>query len=227
MHEFDETSLNVEGGENILDRSNLSDSFHDSIHVADNEMDYTLSQRTSTADTGLSPNFDEKMNLNMLNLAQDSQKQMGVSYLEGFSYLKSDEIKEYIQNFGDGNKEALYNMPHFKNFAKSFNQLEKFNYSVFNNNSLSAYNDEAKPIRTKKEEILFDFSIEKEVKESEIFVKEKNKNKLITKENVSKNKLRRNNKKTVKQFYFYDKLMYVYYYKSLGCITYFRYRIGI
>jgi hypothetical protein len=207
MQEFDDTFLR----DNMLNENlNLDDSLNDSINFADNvdnEMDNVSMSHRSSHESNLSGKFDDNinMNMNMINLTgmgNEIQKMMGVSYMEGFSYLKSDDIKEYIHQFGDGNKEIFKNIPQYKNFTKSFNQLEKFNSFNNNLNNLGINDTGKKEKKPKKEEVLFEFSEIQEVKKSEIFEKESKLKKNINNiKDISRKKIR----KKVKQFYHYDR----------------------
>jgi hypothetical protein len=215
MHEFDDTVVR----EHInLDKSHVSDldnsmNFEDNLDMDNDNMDNmsSLSQRSSHG-SHLSAKFDDNLNMNnMLGNLNSTRNEfnktmgpgMGVSYMEGFSYLKSDDIKEYIHQFGDGNKEIFKNIPQYKNFTKSFNQLDKLN-NFGAGNLLGGgpnNNENTNKKRVKKEEMLFEFSEENEVKKLEIFEKEsKTKKTLLPREPA-----RKKNKKKVKQYYHYDR----------------------
>jgi hypothetical protein len=193
MYEFDESAR-----ENILnDKSLNSDSLNDSINIADNLDQDNLSSysQNMSQESPSSPNFED--NLNMINLSNDMIKNnVGPSYMDGFSYLKSDEIKEYIHRFGDGNKEIIRNLQQFQNFANSLNNFDKWN-SILKPTNLQNNKDQTKKI--KKEDKLFQFNSENEVNRKDIFDKDK-KNKdnsnVFKKENLRKRK--------VKQFFHYD-----------------------
>jgi len=198
MQEFDESVPNY----NLVeDEDNYS--LNESFNIGDNIENDPESQEISNSNRSsygshMSGKFDEGMNMNLMNMTQANfmSQVPGVgAYMDGFSYLRSEDIKEYIHTFGDGNKEVFKNMPQYKMFAKSFNQLEKMNKVV------SVFNDDKKEKPKKKEEVLFDFSVENEVKKLEIFEKEsKTKKNVVTKDTGMK-KFRRK----VKQLYHYDK----------------------
>lgn len=212
MHEFDDTLVR----EHInLDKSHVSD-LDNSINLGDNlemENDYisALSQRSSHG-SHLSAKFDENLNMNnMLGNLNSSRNEfnknigpgVGVSYMEGFSYLKSDDIKEYIHQFGDGNKEIFKNIPQYKIFTKTFDQLDRFNkFGAGNLLGVGLNNNEnTNKKRVKKEEMLFEFSVENEVNKNDIFEKESKLKKPV----VSKEPARKKYKKKVKQYYHYDR----------------------
>jgi hypothetical protein len=203
MQEFDESVANY----NLVDDEDnysLNESFNIGENIEnDPESQEISNSHRSSYESHMSGKFDEGMNINLMNMTQAqfmSQVHAGVgaSYMDGFSYLRSDDIKEYIHTFGDGNKEVFKNMPQYKMFAKSFNQLEKINNNL---NKVNVFNDDKKEKPKKKEEVLFDFSVENEVKKIEIFEKEsKTKKNVVTKDSGRK-KFRRK----VKQLYHYDK----------------------
>jgi len=197
MYEFDESAR-----ENILnDNSIQSDSLNNSINIGDNidQDNLSLYSQNLSEESPSSQNFEDNMKLgnisnNILNI--------GPSYLDGFSYIKSDEIKEYIHRFGDGNKEILKNLPHFKIFANSLNQLDRWN-SLLKPSSSDTKNKEDRPKRLKKEDKLFEFNSENEVSRKEIFDKEKK----ITKDIPASLRNEKFHKRKVKQFYHYDQSM--------------------
>jgi condensin complex subunit 2 len=192
MNEFDDTLLR----ENLLDQDESPvESLNQSFNFENNEnMDnFSSASQKSDYDSNISAKFDD-MNINMNNYGNINQN-LGVSYMEGFSYLKSDDIKEYIHQFGDGNKHVFKNMPQYKSFAKTFGQLEKFN--SLNNN----LNDEKREKKIKKEEIFFDFSAENEVLKGDIFEKES----MAKKNQNIRDHPKRKNKKKVKQMFHYDR----------------------
>ena len=128
-----------------------------------------------------------------MNLGSDIKNTfIGQSYLDGFSYLRSDEIKEYIHQFGDGNKDSFKNLPNYTNFTKAFGQIQNLKITNVGKE------------RKKKEEKLFVFSVENQISRNEIF---DNKTDKIKKENIDLKKEKRKRKK-VKQFYRYDKSLY-------------------
>lgn len=201
MQEFDETVVNY----NLVDEEDnysLNESFNigENIENDPESQDITNSHRSSH-ESHLSGKFDDGMNMNIMNIMTqpnfNSQGNMG-SYMDGFSYLRSEDIKEYIHTFGDGNKEVFKNMPQYKMFAKSFNQLDRGNNNF---NKITVFNDDKKEKPKKKEEMLFDFSVDSEVKKIEIFEKESKAKKNVVTKDSGKKKFRRK----VKQLYHYDK----------------------
>jgi hypothetical protein len=200
MQEFDETVLQ----ENMLnDRTNLSESLNNSINFVDNYENDNLSsysQRTSSLESGKNAEIEEGMNLNnFLNYKQDVNKNSGMSYICEISSFKNDVFREHIQNFGDGSKEILKNMPNFRNFTKSFNQLEKLNNNL---NYITSLNNKEK--KNKKEEILFEFSVAQEIHKYEIFDKDSKVKKNVAKDN---NKKENKKKKKVRGLYYYERNM--------------------
>lgn len=207
MSEFDDTMYK----DNImLDNSNnmLNDSFNSSINIADNiENDHisSVSQRTGSIESGMSPNFDAENLIHMGNEANRAtfNNLIGLTYMEGISYLKGEEIKEYIHQFGDGNREMLKNLPQFKNFSKGFEKLDN-KLNPLNMIHLNVKDNKEK--RIKRDEKLFDFSADAVVERSEIFEKESKLKKQL-RENKDFNKKDKTKKKKVKQFYHYDRSM--------------------
>jgi hypothetical protein len=195
MSEFDE-----EAKENLLnDKSINSGTLNDSFNFADNLDQDNISSYSQnlSQEPQDSPNFDENMEIGNIS---NQILNVRPSYVDGFSYLKSDDIKEYIHKFGDGNKDLFKNLPHFKNFADSINRFDKWNISF---KSSETKKDQTK--RVKKEEKLFDFSENNEIKKSEIFDKEKK----ATKEKTGNFKKERIIKRKVKQHFNYDQSMYI------------------
>jgi len=194
VHEFDGSMIENLMSDNYNDNNDSIESINFADNYDGNGILSSPSQRTSSMGSeDHSPRFDENINMQMMNISTDFVKLAGgLSYIEGFSYLKSDDIKEYIQQFGDGNKEIFKNIPHYNNFTKSFNQLDKLNGNINNLISNSGISNDKK---TKKEEVLFTFSLENEVSKSEIFEKESSKikkttlNNNVKKDRKSKKKL--------------------------------------
>ena len=125
-----------------------------------------------------------------------SMEKNGTSLVEGFSLFKHDDILEYENKFGTGNK-MINNLPQFQLFMKAFNKLDNTMYLRGGlGKKLPELNREKK---IKKEEKLFVFSEEEEVARSEIFGKESKMKKVDP-------ILKKEEKKKVKQFYNYDRL---------------------
>jgi hypothetical protein len=194
---IDNESVDYENGEvNIGDNMFLGDlNDGDNISISQLSEDSqnrfgmnnaNLEDNILTLQTGLNNNIDNNERLSTA---------VSHSFMDGFSYLKTANIKEYIEQFGDGSKQVLNNLPHFKNFSKIFDKLD--NMKLFNMDNKNAYNK-----RAKKEEKLFEFSIETEVNKHDIFDKD-SKNKNIIKKEFYKNI----KKKHVKTFYNYDRSM--------------------
>jgi hypothetical protein len=194
MNEFDDTLENLMNDGSVASGDSLNNSlaFVDNI---DNDNMSSADSRKSSFHGSASPRFEDNMNL--INLVSEMPNLNGMSYVDGFSYIKSEDIKEYIHQFGAGNKEMFKNLPHFKNFTASFNQLEKI--SGKSNVNLVKGENVKKP---KKEEKLFEFKINEEVDKKEIFEKERK----IKKEKIN-NREPKLKKKKVKQYYHYDRSM--------------------
>lgn len=153
-----------------------------------------------------------QMNDDAINQFQDNNITIGGSFnttsfmKEGFSMFKHEDILEHVSKFGDGSRNVLKNLPQFQNFMKAFNQLDKgslfFNrgLALKNNNDIS--NKDSKKV--KKEEKLFEFSIDKEVLRNEIFAKE-SKVKKYNMMNDTNILTKKEKKRKVKQLYNYDK----------------------
>lgn len=180
INEFDDEDK-VE--ENYLDdiRSQTS-MLDDAYNMADGVDDLS----SQVGDIGKdSPHFSD------VNLGYDMKSTfMGQTLLDNFSYLRSDEIKEYIHQFGDGNKDSFKNLPNYTSFTKAFGQL--------NSIKLPAQGKD----RKKKEEKLFLFSKDNEVSRNEVFDKEKPEKTKKDKVDIKKEMKKR---KKVRQHYKYDK----------------------
>lgn len=198
LQEIDDTLLR---DNNIDDKSVLSiESMNNSVEMLDemNENMSMISQHSSN-ESPIGVKYEDNLNYkNMLNISNEIPNHLaGLSYVEGFSCIKTDDIKEYLTNFGDGNKEIFKNVPQYQKFTKSFNQLDKTNPFL-----KTGLKEETK--RVKKEEKLFNFSQENEVKPNEVFAKDSK-----IKSTIGNNKdfIRKDKKKKVRQFYNYDKTM--------------------
>lgn len=198
MNEFDDTIFR----ENILDDNNDLESFNEELNIEDNidndNISMSQSQKTGSFD-GISP-FDENMisigNNNNNNNNNPLHNIIQMSYLEGFSYLKSDEIKEYIHQFGDGNKNLFKALPNYSGFSKVFTKLQNWKSTSNLGNMMK------KDKKTKKEVKLFEFSEENEIEKHDVFDKESK-----IKSRTLKDRREPKIKKKVKQFYSYDRSM--------------------
>jgi hypothetical protein len=201
INEIEDTIFNDINNPNN-DIVNLSDdSFDNSVQIfdgGDNMLEYSQ-QSVSESPVG---KFEESpSNFNKMNMSNDFANMVGMSYAEGFSCIKTDDIKEYLTNFGDGNKDIFKNLPHYQQFAKGFSQLDKNNIFLKNNfNKPEQGQGQGK--RQKKEEKLFEFGTEFEIKSSEIFTKESK-----AKSNLVQRETKKEKKRKVKQYYNYDKAM--------------------
>lgn len=168
------SSLNDEGINNQFDYENIS-----------------ISQ-DSSIDGGISPRNDDILKLGNEHANNLSNHQNASTFLEGFSHLKSNEIKLYIHQFGDGNKEILNSLPNYKSFTKSLNQMDKWKLT-----NLDKSNFKDKCTRVKKIQSLFEFNIENEVIDfKEIFEKKETKKKI----RENKKELLKKNKNTKKLY---------------------------
>ena len=109
-----------------------------------------------------------------------------------FSMFNQDELLNQLNQFGDGRKDVLKDLPQFQNFVKNFGKLDK---NLFFN-KFGVKNVENK---IKKEEKLFVFNEDNEISKNEIFTENKTK---VTKKPET---LRRDNKKKLKIFFNFDK----------------------
>ncbi len=196
------TSLNeTTNNNNTINNDNQPEQERNFLDDSEFDMDIaqenpSQSQHSSNLDEQ-SPQYDDNINdLNDINPFDDNPmllkaKNGMMSFNEGFSMLKSDEIKEYIQQFGDGNKTLFKNFPQFQNFTKSFNQLEKLNTAPTVK-------------RVKKEDALFDFTLADDIEKEEVFELESKTKKKLNRDGMRKEK---KHKRRVRGFYFYDKFM--------------------
>jgi hypothetical protein len=100
------------------------------------------------------------------------------SFFDGISHLKSEDIKQHIEQFGDGNREIiLNNFEGFDNFSRKFNQMDNNNWKI---TKLENNKNKEKLQKVKKEQILFSFENDNEITEDDfdkLFDKKKSKNK--------------------------------------------------
>lgn len=158
MNEFEDETMALRA-----DNSNiLNDSVNSSMHFNDNDNDNISSYSNRTSSIEQSPQFDD----NMLKIGTEANSQGAFAnfsgFFEGFSTLNSEEIKEYIHQFGDGSRNILKAMPNYKTFNKAF---------IVDNKSTFGGSDN-KPKKVKKETMLFTFEEETEVVKKEVFDKE-------------------------------------------------------
>jgi hypothetical protein len=187
LAEFNDTMMD---NEKFIDELNSHASFIDDVNLGDidNEMN-----SQSVMEAGMSPYSDPTTNM---NYEMKGISGFGNSMLEGLSYLKTDDIKQYIHQFGDGNKDSFKNLPEYSNFTKAFNQLQNFKTVNFDLNG-------KREKRVKKEEKLFVFSEENEVQKDEIF--DKNAKEVKSKKDKIDLKKEMKKRKKVKTYYRYDK----------------------
>jgi hypothetical protein len=176
--------------EKFIDELNSHASFMDEVNLGD--IDNELNSQ-SVVEGGDSPYSDPASNL---NFEMKNVNNFGNSMLEGLSYLKTDDIKQYIHQFGDGNKDSFKNLPEYNNFTKAFNQLQSLK-------SVSFEMGAKKEKRVKKEEKLFTFSEDTEIDRDEIFDKTVKETK--TKKDKIDLKKEMKKRKKVKTYYRYDK----------------------
>lgn len=138
---------------------------------------------SSEADVQL---FDENFIQNNVSLNKN------FSRIEGFSYIRNEDIKQFISNFGDGNKDIL---------KKYFNDPKQFeNQMRFKVEQEKRTKGEKK---NKKEEKLFEFSRDNLIKQNEVFDDSKGRLKKVP---IAPTK--KENKRKAKEFFYYDRTQY-------------------
>lgn len=152
-----------------------------------------MSQNKSELDSVMSQQLDEGGNDNDVNIAGNLQNLNATTGFlgEGFSLFKHDDILNHEGQFGDGSHDILKNLPQFQNFVKAFNQLDK--------NNILRKPGQKEGKRVKKEEKLFEFNLDNEVKKGDIFGKESKKLAVLN------TAAKKEKKKKGKKFYNYDK----------------------
>ena len=152
------------------DRSFMENLINNELNIDDNRIEENLEILSNNS--VILDEIDQDLNkFNDINSSQNSISDMPVfdenfiqnnsinnnknfSVMEGFSYLKNDDIKQFITNFGDGNKDML------KKFMNDPNQFEnqiKFKFDIEKKGN--AKNQK----KMKKEEKLFVFSLDCQV----------------------------------------------------------------
>ena len=175
--------------ENLDDfnNNNLNDD-NISSQLSNNGVDYD-DLNNNNNNNNLDNELDD-INLNNNN----NNNNNNTTLLNNFSLFQNNDIIEHAENFGDGSRNILKNLPQFQNFLKNFGKLEK-NY--FNNKlGLNINNNNNK----KKEEKFFEFSEENEIDKNDIWQNIKTKNKKF-----DINLMKKDRKKKVKLMYNFDK----------------------
>lgn len=176
-----------------------------------NEDNQSVYSQSSNLDAASSQNNKEIINIgnNFVSTAFTSGAPAMASFIEGFSHLKTDEIKIYIDQFGDGNKEVFNNFQDFRAISRGLNQMDKWRITGLDT---AANKNKEKAPKQKKIQILFDFSQEKEITENDFddfFEKKESKAKKLKEiyaynnnNNLNKRELMAR-KKITKKFYNY------------------------
>lgn len=154
----------------------------------------------------------------MLNNHNSILNQNTSNLMEGFSYLRSEDLKSYLESFGEGKKEHLnleYN--DFKNFSRKLENVDKWRLTDLDINKDKGNDDinKEKPAKAKKVQILFDFSEDREITEEdfeELFESKESKAKKLREINNQNNiNVRRENtkKRNTKKFYNFGMRVYI------------------
>jgi len=157
--------------------------------------------------------FNNNISL-MINNKNSMLSQSSSNFLEGFSHLRTEDLKSYLDSFGEGPREILNTrFNEFKNFSRKLENMDHWKFSDLDTNnhdnkSYKNFNKEKGGVKPpKKVQLLFDFSEEKEITEEdfdELFESKESKTKKLKEiNNQSKNILRRENtkKRNTKKFY--------------------------
>jgi hypothetical protein len=184
-------------------------------HLDFNEDNNSIMSQNSNLDGNSSPSNDDLMvnpfNNNTLMMNNNSVlNQNSSNFLEGFSHLKSEELKSYLDSFGEGKREFLHvGFNDFKNFSRKLENLDKWKFTNLeadkDKGNSNLYKD--KSAKPKKVQVLFDFSKDKEIIEEEfeeLFESKESKAKKLRELNNQNNiNIRRENTKIrdTKKFY--------------------------
>ena len=185
-------------------------------HLDFNEDNNSLLSQNSNLDGNSSPSNNDLMqnafNNNTLLMNNNSiLNQSSNNFLEGFSHLKTEDLKSYLDSFGEGKREVINAGFHeFKNFSRKLENMDSWRFTNLdanngkdNNNNLN----KEKGAKPKKVQVLFDFMEEKEITEEdfeELFESKESKAKKLREINYQNNNLiRRENtkKRNTKKFY--------------------------
>lgn len=93
------------------------------------------------------------------------------NFLEGVSHLKTEDLKSYLDSFGEGNKEIInLGINDFKNFSRKLDNIDSWKFTNLDpfkkKNDFNNLNKDKYP-KQKKVQMLFDFSEENEITEEE------------------------------------------------------------
>ena len=175
--EINEEIIIKEEEDNLLQDDNIND-INDNISI--------VSQNKSL-------DMESQLNDNRNNITNNISNIGNYNGENNFSMFNQDELLNQLNQFGDGRKDVLKDLPQFQNFVKNFNKLDK---NLFFN-KFGIKNEEGN--KKKKEEKLFVFNINNEIEKNEIFTE--NKTKATKKPEIPK----RDNKKKLKLFFNFDK----------------------
>lgn len=189
-------------------------------HLDFNEDNNSLMSQNSNLDGNSSPSNNDLMNNpfnnNSLMLNNNNSilnQSSSNNFLEGFSHLRTEDLKSYLDSFGEGKREILnVGFNEFKNFSRKLENMDNWKFSNLdankgkndnNNNNLI----KEKVPKAKKVQVLFDFSEDKEITEEdfeELFESKESKAKKLREiGNQNNNVMRRENtkKRNTKKFY--------------------------
>ena len=195
-------NINIDNNNNMEiikeEEENLDDFNNNNINdenlssqLSNNGVDYDdLNNNVNNNNNNLENELDE------INLNNTNNNNNNTTLLNNFSLFQNNDIIEHAENFGDGSRNILKNLPQFQNFLKNFGKLEK----GFFNNKLGINNNNNININKKKEEKFFDFSEENEIDKNDIWLNVKTKNKKF-----DINLMKKDKKKKVKLMYNFDK----------------------
>lgn len=89
---------------------------------------------------------------------ENEEQAMNITNLDGLSLLRADDIKDYVMQFGDGNRNLFSAAEGSMSFVNKFSSLESFHAEL-----------QTKTIKKKKEHKLFEFTEQNEVKDDEVY----------------------------------------------------------
>lgn len=187
-------------------------------HLDFNDDNNSLMSQNSNLDGNSSPSNNDLMNnpfnnnTLMVNNNNSLLNQTSSNFLEGFSHLRTEDLKTYMDSFGEGKREMLSSgFNEFKNFSRKLENMDNWKFTNLDANKAKAYananlNKEKGP-KQKKVQVLFDFSEEMEITEEdfeELFESKESKAKKLREiNNQNSNMIRRENmrKRNTKKFY--------------------------
>ncbi len=92
------------------------------------------------------------------------------NFLDGFSHLRTEDIKSYLGSFGEGNKDIFNNgYNEFKNFSRKLDNMDNWKFTKLDNNTIknNNFNKEKGIVKPKKVQALFDFCEDREITEND------------------------------------------------------------